>query len=105
MLSFMPARVHRYSCISVRQMISRVFLVERGEPTADIYHFSDDLTYGMEKTSESEDFRVETECDGNERLLVKICRLSDSVSVLYVRRLRVCSQISLFDWKLSRSSF
>ena len=27
-----------------------------------------DLTYGMERTSESED-RVETECDGNERLL------------------------------------
>ena len=29
---------------------------------------SDDLTYGMERTSESED-RLETECDGNERLL------------------------------------
>ena len=29
---------------------------------------SDDLTYGMDRTSESED-RVETECDGNERLL------------------------------------
>ena len=29
---------------------------------------SDDRTYGMEKTSESED-RVETECEGNERLL------------------------------------
>ena len=29
---------------------------------------SDDLTYGMERTSKSED-RVETECDGNERLL------------------------------------
>ena len=29
---------------------------------------SDDLTYGMERTSESED-RVKTECDGNERLL------------------------------------
>ena len=29
---------------------------------------SDDRTYGMEKPSESEDF-VETECDGNERLL------------------------------------
>ena len=29
---------------------------------------SDDRTYGMERTSESED-RVETECDGNERLL------------------------------------
>ena len=27
-----------------------------------------DLTYGMDRTSESED-RVETECDGNERLL------------------------------------
>ena len=29
---------------------------------------SDDRTYGMEGTSESED-RVETECDGNKRLL------------------------------------
>ena len=29
---------------------------------------SDDRTYGMEKTSESED-RVETECDGKERQL------------------------------------
>ena len=29
---------------------------------------SDDRTYGMERTSESED-RVETECDGNEKLL------------------------------------
>ena len=29
---------------------------------------SDDLTYGMERTSESEDL-VETECDRNERLL------------------------------------
>ena len=29
---------------------------------------SDDRTYGMERTSESED-RVETECEGNERLL------------------------------------
>ena len=29
---------------------------------------SDDRTYGMERTSESED-RVEIECDGNERLL------------------------------------
>ena len=29
---------------------------------------SDDLTYGMERTSKSEDL-VETECDGNERLL------------------------------------
>ena len=29
---------------------------------------SDDLTYGMERTSESEDL-VETECDGNERQL------------------------------------
>ena len=29
---------------------------------------SDDRTYGMERTSESED-RVGTECDGNERLL------------------------------------
>ena len=29
---------------------------------------SDDRTYGMERTSESED-RLETECDGNEKLL------------------------------------
>ena len=29
---------------------------------------SDDRTYGMERTSESGDL-VETECDGNERLL------------------------------------
>ena len=29
---------------------------------------SDDRTYGMERISESEDL-VETECDGNERLL------------------------------------
>ena len=29
---------------------------------------SDDRTYGMKRTSESED-RVGTECDGNERLL------------------------------------
>ena len=29
---------------------------------------SDDRTHGMERTSESEDL-VETECDGNERLL------------------------------------
>ena len=29
---------------------------------------SDDRTYGMERTSESEDL-VETECEGNERLL------------------------------------
>ena len=29
---------------------------------------SDDRTYGIERISESED-RVETECDGNERLL------------------------------------
>ena len=29
---------------------------------------SDDRTYGMERTSESED-RIVTECDGNERLL------------------------------------
>ena len=29
---------------------------------------SDDRTYGMERTSESED-RAETKCDGNERLM------------------------------------
>ena len=35
---------------------------------------SDDRTYGMERTSESED-RVKTECDGNEKTIVKICWL------------------------------
>ena len=36
----MPARAHRYLCTtSVRQMVSRIFLIERGEPAADIYHF------------------------------------------------------------------
>ena len=57
---------------------------------------SDDLTYGMERTSESED-RVETECDGNERHIVKICRL-------LICECFVCEKIefvidSLFDWK------
>ena len=40
----------------------------RGPMTEKVLLPSDDLTYGMERTSESED-RVETECDGNERLL------------------------------------
>ena len=41
----------------------------RGPMTEKARLPSDDLTYGMEKkTSESEDL-VETECDGNERLL------------------------------------
>ena len=43
----------------------------RGPMTEKALLPSDDLTvltYGMERTSESED-RVETECDGNERLL------------------------------------
>ena len=36
---------------------------------------SDDRTYGMERTSESEDL-VETECDRNERLVkIMLCRL------------------------------
>ena len=40
----------------------------RGPMTEKALLPSDDLTYGMERTNESED-RVETECDGNERLL------------------------------------
>ena len=40
----------------------------RGPMTAKALLPSDDRTYGMERTSESEDC-VETECDGNERLL------------------------------------
>ena len=40
----------------------------RGPMTEKALLPSDDLTYGMDRTSESED-RVETECDGNERLL------------------------------------
>ena len=40
----------------------------RGPMTEKALLPSDDRTYGMERTSESED-RVETECDGNERLL------------------------------------
>ena len=39
----------------------------RGPMTEKALLPSDDRTYGMERTSESED-RVETECDGNERL-------------------------------------
>ena len=40
----------------------------RGPMTEKALFPSDDRTYGMERTSESEDC-VETECDGNERLL------------------------------------
>ena len=40
----------------------------RGPMTEKALLPSDDRTYGMERTSESEDL-VETECDGNERLL------------------------------------
>ena len=40
----------------------------RGPMTEKVPLPSDHRTYGMERTSESED-RVETECDGNERLL------------------------------------
>ena len=42
--------------------------VVHGPMTEKAHLPSDDRTYGMERTSESED-RVETECDGNERLL------------------------------------
>ena len=40
----------------------------RGPLTEKALSPSDDLTYGMERTSESEDI-VDTECDGNDRLL------------------------------------
>ena len=40
----------------------------RGPMTEKALLPRDDLTYGMKRTSESEDL-VETECDGNERLL------------------------------------
>ena len=40
----------------------------RGPMTEKARLPSDDRSYGMERTSESKD-RVETECDGNERLL------------------------------------
>ena len=42
--------------------------LSRGPMTEKALLPSDDLTYGMDRTSESED-RVETECDGNERIL------------------------------------
>ena len=45
----------------------RVFQ-SRGPMTENALLPSDDLTYEMKRTSESEDL-VETECDGNERLL------------------------------------
>ena len=41
----------------------------RGPMTEKALLPSDDRTYGMERTSESEDL-VETECDGNERLFM-----------------------------------
>ena len=40
----------------------------RGPMTEKVLLPSDDGAYGMKRTSESEDL-VETECDGNERLL------------------------------------
>jgi hypothetical protein len=40
----------------------------RGPMTEKAFLPSDDLTYGMERTGESEDL-VEAKCDGNERLL------------------------------------
>ena len=40
----------------------------RGPMTEKAFLPTDDRTYRMERTGESED-RVETECDGNERLL------------------------------------
>ena len=40
----------------------------RGPMTEKSLLPNDDLTYGMKRTSESEDL-VETECEGNERLL------------------------------------
>ena len=40
----------------------------RGPMTEKALLPSDDRTYGMERTSESEN-RVEAECEGNERLL------------------------------------
>ena len=56
---------------------------------------SDDLTYGMERTSESED-RVETECD-EMKDYCKMCRL-------LICECFVCEKTefvidSLFDWK------
>ena len=64
---------------------------------------SDDRTYGMERTSESED-RVETECDGNEGLYcsVRICKL-------LICKCFACEDTefvidSLFDWKPEYSS-
>ena len=40
----------------------------RGPMTEKALLSSDDLTYGMDRTSESEDL-VETECGGNDKLL------------------------------------
>ena len=68
----------------------------RGPMTEKAFWPSDDLTYGMERTSESEGL-VETECDGNEKTIVKICRL-------LISKCFVCEKTeflidSLFDWK------
>ena len=41
----------------------------RGPMTEKALLPSDDLTYGMERTSEKSEELVETECDGNDRLL------------------------------------
>ena len=48
--------------------IRRSEFQSRGPMTEKALLPSDDRTYGMERTSESEDL-VETVCDGNERLL------------------------------------
>ena len=53
----------------------------RGPMTEKALLPSDDLTYGMDRTSESED-RVETECDE----MKDYCKDMKVVSVLYVRR-------------------
>ena len=56
----------------------------RGPMTEKAFLQIDGRTYGMKRTSESED-RVETECDGNDRLLHRYVG-SGFVSVLYWRR-------------------
>ena len=67
----------------------------RGPMTEKVLLPSDDLTYGMERGSESEDL-VETECDGNETI-VKICRLLISKCFVCEKTKFVVN--SLFDWK------
>ena len=59
--------------VSVNSVVVDQF-IGRGPMTEKAFSLS-----GMERTSESEDL-AETECDGNERLLLRC------VSVLYVRR-------------------